>query len=263
MASSFTFLEPRRVAPRFPGHWVLGFIILLVGNAALTAQARSTADRITSMRADLRNLMVSQEAHFAEYSTYAKRTGSNADAGVALLSLSPGNVLVLSNVTQEGWTGTITYRGLPPAEVTCGVFIGPPRNAPNAATTQEGSPACWGTGVEGSGRIVPQPPVSTAAALLDEMRANLRTLVIAQEVHFAAYATYAPAFGREPGKGRAAFTPASGSTVVLSNVSDLGYTAVITNSALTGPFKRCGVFIGPGRNSPNASVTTEGTPDCW
>ena len=236
--------------------------ILAVTSATLTAQSPSTADRIAIMRGDLRNLVVSQEAHFAEYSTYAMRVGSNPDAGVALLSLSPGNVLVISNVTQEGWTGTMTHRGLPPDAVTCGVFIGPLRNAPNVATTQEGAPACWGTGIPGSGRVV-AAKTGRGGALLDEMQANLRTLVIAQEVYFSEFATYAPGFGRRHEPGRAAFTPTAGSKVVLSNVSALGYTAVITNSGLTGDVTRCGVYVGPARNAPHATVSVEGTPACW
>jgi hypothetical protein len=230
---------------------------------SLAAQAPSTDTLIARMKADLKNLVVSQEAHFADFATYAVKTGTEVKAGTAYFTPSAGNAITLYNVNDQGWSGLINHKDLPKESVTCGVFIGPAKNAPNGATVMEGAPACWGTGIEGSGRIIAGDPGSPEN-LLATMRSDLRNLVTAQEAYFVDNNTYAPAIGMRFGPGVVGFAPSGASSIVLSNVTPMGWSAVITNPGLsTGPQRTCGIYVGPARNAPNAAVTEEGRPACW
>lgn len=224
--------------------------------------AQETADSISAaLKRDLRNLVVSQEAYFSDNNTYAPAIGDVPAAGVLAFRASPGNALVLSNVSAEGWTGVLTNSTLTSGPISCGVFVGPLSNTPNPAVTTEGAPACWGTGLPPGG-----PPVSASSPspdILASMRSDLRNLVTSQEVHFADYNTYAPAVGSRPGRGVAFFNSAAGNSVLLSNASAQGWSAVITNPALTSGVNTCGVFVGPPVNTPNVVVTQEGAPACW
>jgi hypothetical protein len=232
------------------------------GRHDLAAQSNLTPARIVSMKADLRNLLVSQEVHYVDHDTYAARAGTEERAGIAHFEPSRGNVVRITNASDSGWTAVITNSALPAEHVTCGVFIGPPVNAPNAAVIQQGTPACWGTEVEGSGRMVTGPP-GTADAILATMRSDLRMLVTSQEVHFVDFNTYASAFGTRQEKGVVAFAPTGGNKVVILNAGPAGWAAVVTNASISTSPSLCGVFVGPVKNAPNAAVIEEGVPACW
>ena len=98
---------------------------------------------VASMKTDLKNLVTAQEAYFSDYNTYAPATGPAQAAGVVANQVSTGNVLVLSNVTAQGFTGVMTNPAVTSTPSTCGIYVGPATNAPNAAVVLEGSPACW------------------------------------------------------------------------------------------------------------------------
>ena len=104
---------------------------------------------VASMKSDLRNLVTAQEAFFSDNNDYAGATVSatqiNGIGGAGKVSFVPstGNVLVLSYVDAAGWKATMTNPAVTNNPKNCGVFTGPMTNAPNAAVTQEGAPACW------------------------------------------------------------------------------------------------------------------------
>jgi hypothetical protein len=49
----------------------------------------------------------------------------------------------------------------------------------------------------------------------------------------------------------------------MTNVTNIGYTAIMTNGALTVAPTSCGIFVGPIANSPNPAVVQEAAPACW
>lgn len=238
----------------------LGVALVLLASLATSGQGQdngrpSTAAIVASMKADLKNLVVSEEAYFADYNTYAPKIGTEPVAGVAYFKPSTGNAVVLSNVSNQGWTGEMTNASLG-SSVSCGIYVGSPGMAPNPAVTMEGAPACWGSG------IPPEPPPSPAV-ILATMRTDLRNFVTAQEAYFADYDTYAPAIGDQWAKGVVGFTASGKNVITQSNVSNQGWTAVITNPALTTGVNICGAYVGPATNAPNPAVTQEGAPACW
>ena len=120
-------------------------IIGILAAIAIPKFANTKAKSIlASMKTDLRNLATAQEGHFFDYATYASATGAVQSNGVVSFNPTPGNVLgAISNVTVNGYTATMTNGALTVAPTTCGIYVGPAANSPNAAVTQEAAPACW------------------------------------------------------------------------------------------------------------------------
>jgi prepilin-type N-terminal cleavage/methylation domain-containing protein len=104
---------------------------------------------VASMKSDLRNLVTAQEAFFSDNNDYAgavingNQVNGLAGAGKVSFVPSTGNVLVLAYINAAGWKATMTNPAVTNNPKNCGVFTGPIANAPNAAVTQEGAPACW------------------------------------------------------------------------------------------------------------------------
>jgi len=104
---------------------------------------------VASMKSDLRNLVTAQEAFFSDNNDYAGNTTSGAQtngtggAGKVTFVPSTGNVLALAYIDAAGWKATMTNPAVTGSPATCGIYTGPVANTPNAAVTQEGSPACW------------------------------------------------------------------------------------------------------------------------
>ena len=99
---------------------------------------------LASMKTDLKNLVTAQEAYFSDNNAYAGAAGPAQITGTTVaFQPTQGNVLVLSNASGTGFTGVMTNPAVTGVPATCGVFVGPVGNAPNAAVTQEGAPACW------------------------------------------------------------------------------------------------------------------------
>ena len=98
-------------------------------------------------------------------------------------------------------------------------------------------------------------------AVLAGMKSDLRNLVSAQESFFVVNQTYASALGPSATGTVAVFVPSASNLVTLSSVTASGWAAEITNSALSGPGHRCGVFVGTA-SAPDPSVTIPGTPLC-
>jgi prepilin-type N-terminal cleavage/methylation domain-containing protein len=128
-------------------------VVVIIGILAAIAIPKfaNTKEKaiLSSMKADLRNLVTTQEAFYFDNTDYAGTTTGGAQvngtggAGQITYRPSSGNVLVLTYVNATGYNAVMTNPALVQGLQNCGVYIGPPANAPNAAVVQEGAPACW------------------------------------------------------------------------------------------------------------------------
>ena len=91
-----------------------------------------SARLVAVMRADLRRLIVAEEAFFADSLKYNSRIG----AGGVSYEPSRGNALLSITVTGDGWVGVMKNRSI---STRCTVFIGS-TSAPPAV--KEGYPTC-------------------------------------------------------------------------------------------------------------------------
>jgi hypothetical protein len=112
---------------------------LLALPAALLAQDSSTAvppadsaRLVAAMKTDLRNLIVAEEAFFADSVKYSSRTGP----GAVDFSPSTGNALLSITVTRDGWVAVMKNSSIP---TRCTVFIGSTSLPP---AVKEGYPTC-------------------------------------------------------------------------------------------------------------------------
>ena len=114
------------------------------GDSLMKSEARKQVGRayIASMKSDLRNLITSEEAYFADSLKYTTIVGCSSRTRGAILCLTEGNVLGPIKVKGEGrtagWAATMTNSKLP--GVTCAVFWLSASPIPPA--TVEGQPAC-------------------------------------------------------------------------------------------------------------------------
>jgi prepilin-type N-terminal cleavage/methylation domain-containing protein len=114
-------------------------VLLIIGVLASIAIPKfrgvRTKANVTTMKADLRNLVTAQEAHLASAGTYYN--GPVPTVGSAF-STSPGVTVTLFDVTNSGWAATATHVGA--VDWICAVFVG--SAAPVAPATEEGRIAC-------------------------------------------------------------------------------------------------------------------------
>ena len=129
-------------------------VVVIVGILASIAIPKFANSKnkaiLASMKADLRNLVTAQEGFYFDNTDYAGSTTSglavNGTGGAGQIQFLPssGNVLTLTYVSATGYKAVMTN---PIVAVStpnsCGVFVGPAANSPNAMVTMEGAPACW------------------------------------------------------------------------------------------------------------------------
>ena len=112
-------------------------VVVIIGILASIAMPKFQSTKgkafTASLRSDLRNLAVAEEAYVHENQTYTN------DTTVLKFSTSPSVALTFVTVTGNGWSATTTHVNASP--VTCGIFFGPVA-PPLAATTTEGQVAC-------------------------------------------------------------------------------------------------------------------------
>jgi type IV pilus assembly protein PilA len=89
---------------------------------------------IASMKSDLHNLVVAQEAFFSNGNLYYN--GALPDPAIPF-SVSPRVTITLQNVTAAGWAALATHAQ---SSRTCAVFVG--SGGPLAPATSEGEVAC-------------------------------------------------------------------------------------------------------------------------
>jgi prepilin-type N-terminal cleavage/methylation domain-containing protein len=102
---------------------------------------------------------------------------------------------------------------------------------------------------------VPKFRNSKDRAIISQMKSDLRNMVTAQESYLADAATYYN--GPVPGAG-IAYGVSQNVTVTLSNVTNAGWAATATSSAV--PSRTCAIFIGSA--APPAPATTPGIAAC-
>ncbi len=87
---------------------------------------------VAAMKADLRNLVVAEEAFFADSVKYSSKIGP----GGVNFRLREGNVLLSLQLTADGWTATMGHAS---TQTVCAIFVG---STPIPPATKEAMPAC-------------------------------------------------------------------------------------------------------------------------
>jgi prepilin-type N-terminal cleavage/methylation domain-containing protein len=110
-------------------------------------------------------------------------------------------------------------------------------------------------------------------AVVASMKSDLRNLVTAQEGFFSDNQDYAGGTGATQtngvgGAGKVAFSPSSGNAVVVNYTNAAGWSATVTNPAVTSAANdKCGIFVGdPATYSAGAGLAAtdvEGAPKCY
>ncbi|HEX2209541.1 MAG TPA: prepilin-type N-terminal cleavage/methylation domain-containing protein [Longimicrobium sp.] len=110
-------------------------------------------------------------------------------------------------------------------------------------------------------------------AVVASMKSDLRNLVTAQEGFFSDNQDYAGLVAATQtngtgGAGEVAFTPSSGNTVTIDYTDAAGWSATVTNTAVTSASNDvCGIFVGdPATYAPGAGLAAtdvEGAPKCY
>ncbi|HVT39213.1 MAG TPA: prepilin-type N-terminal cleavage/methylation domain-containing protein [Gemmatimonadaceae bacterium] len=108
-------------------------VVVIIGILAAIALPKfaNTKERayITTMKADLRNMVTAQEVYFADNN--AQYAASTTAMGTSFQQ-SAGVTVTLSNVTSSGWQASATH---PSTAKTCQITMG-------GGSTQEGTPVC-------------------------------------------------------------------------------------------------------------------------
>ena len=136
-------------------------VVVIIGILAAIAIPKfaNTKEKavVASMKSDLRNLVTAQEAFFSDNQDYAGGgpyigdgtvyTQANGLGGKGTLAFTPSanTTVTITYVDAAGWKATATNPAVPATSLpnTCGVYVGPVANTPNAAVKAEGAPACW------------------------------------------------------------------------------------------------------------------------
>ena len=105
---------------------------LLAQDSSHAVTPADSARLVAAMRADLRRLVVAEEAFFADSVKYSSRTGP----GGVTYNPSTGNSLLSITVTRDGCVAVMSNNSIP---TRCTVFIGS-TSAPPAL--KEGFPTC-------------------------------------------------------------------------------------------------------------------------
>jgi prepilin-type N-terminal cleavage/methylation domain-containing protein len=118
-------------------------VVVIIGILAAIAIPKfaNTKEKavLASMKQDLRNLITAQEAFYFDNTDYAGGVTAGAQingvggTGSATFVPSTGNILTLTYIPPNGYNATITNPVLISAITTCGIFVGPVANSPNAA----------------------------------------------------------------------------------------------------------------------------------
>ncbi len=110
-------------------------VVVIIGILAAIAIPKfaNTKERayLTSMKADLRNLVTAEESYLADFFTYTSNLGARYQS-------SAGVTVALQSVTASGWAATATHTGTGRA---CAIFYGTV-GSPPAPATNEGEPTC-------------------------------------------------------------------------------------------------------------------------
>ena len=109
-------------------------------------------------------------------------------------------------------------------------------------------------------------------AVVASMKSDLRNLVTAQEGFFSDNQDYAGSFAATQtngtgGGGVLAFTPSANNAITINYTDAAGWSATVTNPAVTGTPNTCGIFVGDAGTYAGgaglAATDIEGAPKCY
>ena len=101
-------------------------------------------------------------------------------------------------------------------------------------------------------------------AVLASMKSDMRNLVTAQEAFFSDNNTFASAIAATQSATAAAFVPSKGNVIAAPTATATGWSATVTNPAVTGTPATCAVFVGDATPPGTAPANqTDGTPYCY
>ncbi len=110
-------------------------VVVIIGILAAIAIPKFTNTKekayLTSMKADLRNLVTAEEGYLADFQTYTSDLGTRFQA-------SSGVTVNISNVVANGWSASAKHAG---TSQTCAIFYGSGAT-PIPPSKNEGEPAC-------------------------------------------------------------------------------------------------------------------------
>ena len=102
---------------------------------------------LISLKSDLQSVSVMEGLFKVQYDDFAGAAvpagvpdTSRGGAGEIRFAPSPGNSVVITYHGSDGFSAIATNPG---TTQQCGIFLGPPGYAPNAAVTHEGTAICW------------------------------------------------------------------------------------------------------------------------
>ena len=120
-------------------------VVVIIGILAAIAIPKfantKTKAYIASMKSDLRNLLTSEEAFFADSIKYTGNISCTTPPTPGTVNFCPsaGNNLTGPTVNGGGWSATITNNNATNALITCAIFV---NTAAVAPATNEGIAAC-------------------------------------------------------------------------------------------------------------------------
>jgi prepilin-type N-terminal cleavage/methylation domain-containing protein len=101
-------------------------------------------------------------------------------------------------------------------------------------------------------------------AVLASMKSDMRNLVTAQEAFFSDNNTFASAIAATQSATAAAFVPSKGNVIAAPTATATGWSATVTNPAVTGTPATCAVFVGDATPPGTAPANQpEGSPYCY
>jgi prepilin-type N-terminal cleavage/methylation domain-containing protein len=118
-------------------------VVVIIGILAAIAIPKFASTKakayVASMKADLRNLVTAEEAHFSDSLKYATSIARSTPptAGAVNFCTTKGNALGGPTLASGGWNATMTNANI--ASVTCAIVV---NQAALAPATTEGAPAC-------------------------------------------------------------------------------------------------------------------------
>jgi hypothetical protein len=193
-----------------------------------------------TMKSDLRNLVVAEEAYFSDHAAYAGALSPLS------YNTSYGVTVFLRLVDARGWSALARHDG---TTTTCGIYVG---TAPPPISGQaEGEPRCDGENPPTASSADAASPAGTEDGALAAMKSDLRNLVTAEESYFADHRTYAINVRDLD------FAVSKGVTITLVAATSTGWSARAQHVATS---KSCGIFVGSAQ--PPAPSQAEGEPVC-
>ena len=101
-------------------------------------------------------------------------------------------------------------------------------------------------------------------AVLASMTSDMRNLVTAQEAFFSDNNPCASAIAATQSATAAAFVPSKGNVIAAPTATATGWSATVTNPAVTGTPATCAVFVGSATPPGTAPANQpEGSPYCY